>query len=220
MAEDVARAVGAGDPEPIKIGGKDVYLKPLTLVELTEIERECLRQYRRDYVETFAGMADLLGDEGQNLIMRKVEEAAKFDLSTLPKKDAYDQRRVHLTPELESWVRETYSDFEDVLKGKQQTEVERRYRIVVASALDSGDLTNLQYESLSGGMKIVPHKIAYVHWWITGTMQGMLAMVGQAFKKEGVSKEEVFDAVAKKPALLIQIARDLETLSSPQAGNG
>ena len=44
MSEVMARAAGAGSPLTVEIGGKQCSVRPLTIRELTEVERDCVER--------------------------------------------------------------------------------------------------------------------------------------------------------------------------------
>jgi len=67
---------------------------------------------------------------------------------------------------------------------------------------------------------IRPLKIQYVNWWITGSYDGMVTFIWLCFRSYGVSKEEVFDKIGKESSLLVELSREIETLSTPAVGNG
>ena len=88
MSEDVARALGAGG-DITTIAGKECKVRPLSIRELTEVERECLKVYKRTFLETFHDNLDLLpDDEAAGLMSRKLEEASAWDVGDLPSKKA------------------------------------------------------------------------------------------------------------------------------------
>ena len=219
MSEDVARAVGAESPDGIRINGKDCRPRPLTIKELTELQRECLSQYRRSFVQAFSENADLLpGDEGKKLIREKLEEAARFDISNLPKRDVYDPRKIKINPSIEKWLVENvegYEKDEEASKEKQEKTTKR----VVASALDEGLLDPKVYEELTG-VHLVPSRVGYVNWWITGSFDGQIAMICLAFRGCNVTKDEIFLEIGRNPRVLIDLAREIEHLSAPEVGNG
>lgn len=217
--EDVARAVGAASTEKITIKGIECTVKPLTLKDLTEVERICLDKYRRSYVKTFADNADLLGPvEGPKLVREKLEEAARWDVSSLPRKDAYDPARMVLTPEIIKWV-ETNVPGWSIDEKETEARREKLLRRAVASMLDSGDLSPEQYTKLTGNTPVA-FKIGYVNWWVTAVQEGMITMVTQSIKDNGVTYEDVVVAIGKNPSVLINLSREIEHLSVPEVKNG
>lgn len=217
MAEDVARAVGAVSPSSIKIGGKDCYPRPLSIKELTELERDCLSRYRRSYVSAYAENADLLGDDGKKILREKFEEAAKFTVSSLPPKLAYDPKKVKLNNRLEKWVEENIEGYE--IDDTSKEEREKILRRLVATSLDQSTLTPELYENLTG-FRPVATRVGYVNWWITGTFDGMISMVCLAFRDSGVTRDEIAFEIGRNPKILIDLSREIEHLSAPEVGNG
>jgi hypothetical protein len=59
-----------------------------------------------------------------------------------------------------------------------------------------------------------------VNWWITGSYNGIVTMVWTAFKHNHVTREQVAEAMNKNLADMMEMARDIESLSSPSVGNG
>lgn len=223
MAEDVARAVGSDGTEEVMIAGKPCRVRPLTLAELGEVERECLKLWKREYLMTFSENIDLLPDQScrQSLLLEKMESVAKMDVSDLPLKSAFDANRIEVSDKLTQWL-ETKYDQKITASGKDGSPDEaRRIKLVqrvAAAALDSGELSEDQFKELTG-KSTRKVQIGYVNWWITGNMEGMLTLAWVAFKVYGVSKSDVALALMKNPALLINISREIENLSAPQSGN-
>ena len=88
MGEREARALGAG--KILTIGEQEYTLSPVTVRDLCELEREALRSYKRQFLETFRDSFDLLPeDEGLKLLREKLEEAARWTLDDLPKRKAF-----------------------------------------------------------------------------------------------------------------------------------
>ena len=222
MADDVARAIGAGLPEEIIIAGKSCRIRPLSIRELTELERDCLARYRRSYLQTYSENLDLLGNGDRQALMRsKFDEAARWDISDLPTKFVYDPKRLEVTPELVVWLQRNL-DYSDVqADGTQFPEAVKelvRCR-TTAVALDSGLLSEEEYEELTGKR---PRKatVGYVNWWTTGCFDGMISMAWGCFKDCGVTRDEVAFELGRNPTLNANLTREIEHLSSPSVGNG
>ena len=211
MSDKVARAVNASSPMTVKFGKKECQVSALGIRELTEAERECLRTSKRAFLETYAQNLDLLPN-GQQILERKLEEVAKWDVDDLPKKKAYDPQRVKVTNELKTFISE-YFDLD--LETLNDIRVQR----FTAALLDQEQISVDKYKELT---KFVIHaqKIAYVNWWITGSYDGMITFIWLCFKKHGITREEVLDKISKSPAMLIELSREIESLSTPAVGNG
>jgi len=222
MGEAEARAVGAGGAMTAKIGGKQCHAKPLSFKELAEVERECLKAYKGLYLETYANNIDLMPKHLRDSMLReKFEEAARWDVDDLPPKFALDANRVEVTDKLRKYIVEMFGvDLEsDEWKKADKEKTEEKLRRLTATALDQGILSEKEYGKLTG-KKIKKAKVPYASWWITGSMEGMIVFVWMGFKHEGVTKEEVKDAMADNPTMLTEFALEIERLSSPQLGNG
>ena len=217
MSEDVARAVGAEGPTSITIKGKECHPRPLTIKELTELERVCLREWKKEYLRTFSDNVDLLpAGEGQKLLREKMEEVAKYDVSDLPPKHAFDPRALKINDKLIVWLKD-HLDFDD--EGMDGALRNRAVRIMTATALESDMMSEQDYQKMVG-VKPKKVQVGYANWWITATFEGMLSMIGLCFRDQGVTKEEVFEAIGNNPTAMATLARDIEKLSAPKVGNG
>ncbi|MFA6336115.1 MAG: hypothetical protein WCX48_11320 [Bacteroidales bacterium] len=193
------------------IAGKACVVRPLGIKELTEVERDCLERRRRSYLETFAQNSDLLpAGRGIALLEEKMIEAAKWDVEDLPSKYAHDPRRIKLTDEVKRFVGESF--------GVEAADDGKWCRLV-ATALDQGTLEESDYLKMTGchAPKV---KVPYVNWWITGSFEGMITFVWTCFRHNGVTRDEVTEALRGDMTLLVDLAREIESLSSPSAGNG
>ena len=212
--EDVARAVGAnGASSGVKINGKTFTPRPLTLKELTELERDCVKQYRRQYLEALREDINLLPN-GEEEFKRIFLESARWEADDLPKKYVYDVKKIPVTSQLEIWLKRNM-DVDDKLL-KKGPEVIRR---LVATALDSEAMTEKVYKELTG---TEPKKLStgYANWWCTGTFAGMVSMLYLAVRDSGVTKEDIEKELAGQQAMLASLSREVEELSAPSLGNG
>ena len=216
MPEDVARIVGAGSLETYEIAGRQCSPRPLALAELTEIERECLRIFKREYLRTYSENLDLLPEEMRgSMMLQKMDLVAKWDVHDLPVKDVVDSSKIRPTKELQVWL-ETY--FGQKIEATSEKDLNRLIQRLAATAIDSGALDDPTYEDCTKS-KIMRSKVGYVNWWITGSHEGMLTIVWVAFKPNNVTKEQIGEAIAKNPAILASLAREIEHLSGPASGN-
>jgi hypothetical protein len=214
MAEDVARAVGAGDPDSVEINGKHYYLKPLTVRELTEIERDCVRQYRREYLTRHKETADLVSDDPETHMLKLAEESARWEVDDLPRKLVYDTSKMKVTDALKQYM-STELGLDDEMLNRPIAVL----RVVVAAALDSERMSVKDFQEVCG---YVPkrQKVGYVNWWATATFSGMVCMVYAAIKDKGtLTKQEIIDALADNQAKLQAAAGSVEAMSSPAEGN-
>ena len=208
MAEGTARALGASDGT-VKIGETECTIRPLGARSLAEVERECLKQYKRRYLQTFKENADLLPDgvDFPSIMSAKLDECAKWDLEDLPQRFVSDWRRVKVTDKLREIIASIYEKLEEA--------DEDRVKKMVSSALDRGLISAGLYKDATG-QEAPLIGVGYVHWWISGSIEGMITMVWMSFKDDGVSKAQVADALTDDPALLATISRRIEELSAPE----
>ena len=108
MSETMARALGAKGAMTVTIAEKECQTRALGIAELTEIERECLDRYKRQYLRTFVQNLDMIPKGKRDSILeKKMEEVAKWDIDDLPPKFAHDPTRIKVTSELKSWLKPT-----------------------------------------------------------------------------------------------------------------
>lgn len=223
MSDDVTRAVGGKDPEPVKIAGKECFVRGLSIRELGEVERECLKQYKRKYLETFSDNYDLLPPDVDKfaLMKEKMEEAAKWDVDDLPLRYAYDPDSLRTNGKLEDWAAKNvdFKTVDEKEKPLESTLLKVRLQRVIAAALDREMLDPKEYTKMTGHTP-VKMKIGYANWWITAVYDGMIELIYACFKNQGVTKDQVFDELQKNPTLMVTLSRDIEKLSAPKAGNG
>lgn len=220
MAEDTARAIGVGSPESIKINGKDCYPSALTILDLGEIERECLSQYRRQWIQGYVEAAEFLSDpeERKAYIAAKVEEAGKLELKSLPVKQVHETRQIELTNELRVWIEKNLSGFlEDAIPSDPT--YDQKLRNAAALALDQSILSPSEYEKLAK-KPAKNTKVGYVNWWTTGHPDGMFTLICHAFRKYNLSRQDIADAIGMNPGVMSRLAREIERLAAPEVGNG
>lgn len=220
MAEDVARAVGADGTLSVTIGGKECAVRPLGIAELTAIERECLEQYKENFLQFYIRHADDFPD-GWEDAKKKRDEAARWDVSDLPPKFSYETDGLKVTNDLKIWLRHNigYSKTDEKGTKYSAVELDTMLRQLTAAALDEGILSEGQYKELTDSAP-AKMKVGYVHWWLSGTMEGRLALIWYCFKKYGVTREQVSEALGLDKDRIIRIAREIEHLSTPSVGNG
>jgi hypothetical protein len=222
MAEDVARAVQAESPDPFTIAGKEIKPRGLTLKELAEVERDCLNRYRRQYLESYRDNLDLLTPEQRDRVMlEKIEETARWDLTNLPPKFAVDWQKVRLSPKLREFV-DQYLETQDegVTLPEEEAAVNRFYKKLVGAFVDQGMLSDAEYKQMTGSDS-PKTKVPYISWWITGSLDGQISMVWMCCGGQVTRAEIESDPlVLKNRGRLLEIAQSIETLSAPDLGNG
>lgn len=212
MSEKMARALGAGGSTIVMIAGKECTPRPLGLMELSELERDCLERYKRTYLKTFSDNADLMPKgEGIKLLRDKMEEVATWDVKDLPSKSAYDPKTLSVPKGLRKW-------FQDKGLVDKETSSEHLKRIC-ATALDQGLLSAKLYKRKTGE-EPKNQKIPYVSWWITGCFDGMVSMLWVCFKHNDVTRNQIAEYMADKLGLLANLSREIEHLSAPDVKNG
>jgi hypothetical protein len=212
MSEEVARALSAASSTTITIAGKECVVRPLGIQELSEVERDCVKRYKRQYLETFSQNADLLPDgQGMALLEKKIEEVSRWDVDDLPHKTAYDPSKIQLVDKLKDWVVESLNI--------SDTKDDDRLKVLVAASMDRGTLSDDDYRRMVGND---PPKVNvdYVNWWVTGNYEGMITFVWVCFRSQGVTREQIVESLRGDMSLLIDLTREIERLSAPQAGNG
>ena len=107
MPDDMARALGAEGSTTVEIAGKQCTVRPLSLQELTEAERDCLERYKRSYLKTFSDNRDLIPNY-ETVIQQKMDEAAKWDVDDLPTKNAYDPAAIKINKALRRWLENVF----------------------------------------------------------------------------------------------------------------
>lgn len=216
MSEKVARALGAAaSTEPWMCNGKPCYLRPVKIKYLTELQRECLKQFRRSYLENYKDNMDLLGKTEQDFEL-KVHEVGLWDLTNLPPKNAYDPKSLVINEKIENWLVHNILikpfDLED------ENRVKRMQRIL-ASALDNEMLKEVDYIKLTGS---TPRKgkINYVSWWVTGSMEGMIEMTFASLRDQNITKEDIYIELGNNFAKLAELSREIESVTTPQVEEG
>jgi hypothetical protein len=211
MSEEMARALGAGDGTVFTIGGRQCVVRPLSIKELSEVERDCVTRFKRDYLETIRDSIDLFPkEERASYLDRKLDQVAKWDADDLPTKKSYDTSRVKMTDALKAKIA-------DLLGIKESTD--ERYQRLAAVALDQGMLGEEEYFQLTGE-KAPWRKVDYTNWWTSSCYDGMVAFVWTCFRHYGVTREQVTEATRGNLSLLSEMVNAVSTLSRSNLGNG
>ena len=200
-------ALAAG--ETIEVDGDHYTLRPVVAQSLCDLEREALKHYKRQYLETYTENADLLSNgSSSELIDRKMDQVAGWDLNDLPQKDAYDVSSVPVNDKIRKWALD--------YRGEEK-QTDSTVKAVMAVALENGDLKPLQVKHMTGRAP-VRGRVRYDQWWITATMTGMVAFIAAGVKREHpeVTRKQVGNWPFSKIA---EAARTVERLTSASVGN-
>lgn len=214
-----ARILGAS--EVADVNGEEYKLSPLTAGLLCEMEREALRHYKREYIQTVTDNVDLLcnGTPRETYLHEKVMEVARWSVDDLPQKTVYDMSRVSVG---------TWKDEETfMVSDKVSVWMKSRYpgvpnnemaiRSLLASALDSQMLSPDEIKEMTGKGPEAG-RVRYDQWWITGCYEGMISLVTESIKinHPDITKEKVKSWPFGK---IVQLARTAESLSVADMGN-
>lgn len=177
-------------------------LRPICAQHLCDLERDALLAYKRQYLEAYKEFGT------PEEYRAKLDEAARWDLSNLPQKDAYDTRKVAITDALRAWVASTFNAV---------PETDAAIRAVVTTALDSGKLTPDKLAELAGP-GLVRGRIRFDQWWVTSTMTGMITFILTSLRSEhpNISRERVQSWPFHKIA---EAARMVESITAAKMGN-
>lgn len=202
-----ARAVAAGPA--VEIGGKQYRLRPVTVQQLCDLELDALEHYKRQYLETYTRNADLLGeDRARDLIERKIDEVARWDLDDLPQKDAYDAGRVPVTDNVKQWIEVAFGELPETDVG---------IRALLGHALDTKKVTADEVKKMAGKRPLCG-TVRYDQWWITATLTGMISFIAGSIRAE--HPELTREEVAKWPfAKVAEAVRKVESVTTPAVGN-
>lgn len=188
--------------------GKEYRISPVGMRQLHEVQRAAVRYYKREYLATYADNLDLLPERQRaEMLAKKFDEAAKWDVGNLPIKLAYDTRMVAVNEKLRSALED---EFDEV------PESELGVRLLLAAALDRELISPDDVFKLTG---VRPRKarIPYDSWWVTAVREGMIAFVLASLNGQpGVTKEDVEAWPLHK---IVEASRMAEGLTAPALGN-
>lgn len=212
-----ARALAAG--ETITVEGKEYRLRPVMAQHLCDLERDALRAYKREYLQTYRDNADLLGDgtEGCDLVREKMDEVARWDIHDLPQKDVYDVSNIPVTDKLRKWLLDEFGL--EVVGEEADLEVEeRRARAVLSTAIDMGKIKSGKVKELTGKLP-VRGRVRYDQWWVTACIGGMVSFITSSIQRDHpeMTREKVQGWNYTK---VIEAARLVESLTAAAIKNG
>jgi hypothetical protein len=202
-----ARVLAAG--EKIEVEGKEYTLRPITVQHLCDLEREALKEYKRNYLRTFSDNADLLGDGKADILLeREMVKVAQWAVNDLPQRFAYDVSHVPLTDEIKSWVKEVYGELSDTDRG---------ILAMLSTGLDEGKIKMEEVKKMTGSL---PRRgrVRYDQWWITASFGGMVSFIYSSLRRAHPDMSK--DDVEQWPLVsIIEAARIVESISSAALGN-
>lgn len=205
-----ARLLAAGDI--IDIVGEDgktkqYKLRPVVAQHLCDLEREALRDYKRQYLETFTQNADLLPG-GAEIVQKKFEEVARWDFSDLPKKTAYSVAHILPGDVIRAWIKDTYNEVPETDSG---------IRAVLVNSLDNGKISMEEVQRMCGKAPI-RGTVRYDQWWVTASMAGMISFITSSVRYEHpeMTREKVAQWPFQKVA---EAARTVESITAAKMGN-
>jgi hypothetical protein len=212
MSDREQRALGVGGT--ITVREKKYELSPIAVQHLCNLEKESLRYYKRQFLQTFADNADLLGENSQDIITKKMEEAAVWDLDDLPKKTAYDVSHVPVTEKLREWAKA----FQVEIDGEKSELTDVKIRAMLSTALDQEKVKREEVKAMAGKFP-VQGKVRYDQWWVTGSMEGMVSFLLSSiqYKHPEVTEKEVKEWPISS---IFEGAREVESITSPNLKNG
>lgn len=201
------RMLGAGDS--ITVEEKSYTLRPVVAQHLADLEQAALSAFKRNYLLTYRDNIDLLDGDTSQLMTKKLDEVALWDLKDLPFKTAYSVTNVPITDELKAWVLEWAGEVPDSDNG---------IKAVVNMALDSEKITSEQVKEMTGKYP-VHGQVRYDQWWVTASINGMIQMIHSAVRKDHseVTTKDVSNWPFPK---IVEAARIAESLSTAAMGNG
>lgn len=187
---------------------KQYKLRPVVAQHLCDLEREALKEYKRQYLSTFTENADLLPN-GADLITQKFEEVARWDFSDLPKKNAFDVSHILPGDEVKAWIKTNFGEC---------PEADNAIRAVLVTSLDNGKLKPDELATLCGGKKPRQGTVRYDQWWVTASMAGMVSFITSSVKYE--HPEMTREKVAQWPfPKIAEAARIVESITAARVGN-
>jgi hypothetical protein len=210
--ETEAGIIGVG--QEIEVSGKRYKIAPLTLRSLQAIQQEALRYFKREYLKTLADNLELSGlssEQRNQLMLKKIEEVGRWNISQLPRVTAYGASHVPVTPELIEHLQLRFGQDPSIQHSEQAC------RNLLVSQLDSGEITAEKVIELC---HVAPVRalIPYDMWWITGTLAGAIRLCWEslAMANPSVTLEEVERWPLQH---LFDTARKIEQLTQPSPGN-
>lgn len=205
MSDKEARALGVGSS--LVIGDTEFHLTPISIGSLAEIQREALRAYKRQYLQTYADMQDSLP---AGKLEEVVDKVATWDVDKLPTKVAYSCGHLQTNDEVSELLVSFYGP--SILPLKDKTAL-----ALLSNLLDEEKITTEQVEKLTGGKPLSAH-IPYDLWWATASYDGRILLLWASLQEHHPKYPK--DQIKKwDPAKIIEGSRLVESMTQPQMGN-
>jgi len=168
MSDREARALGAG--ATIEVDGTEYTLSPVKLQQLAELQRAALAYYRNSFLSTYRDNLDLLPE---GFLEKKLEEAARWDVTDLPGKKSYSADYVPITDQLREKLQTVYAEVGNL--------DDAQFRNLLVAALDSEQISPQEVKELSG---MFPQEITtpYDLWWVTGCYDGIIRYIYESIR--------------------------------------
>lgn len=219
---------------------KTYKFRPVRVRELLELERKALRAYKREYLTTFKDNADLFGDSSERVLRDEMSRVAKWTLEDLPQIDAYTiTEQIKITPEVLQWgIENSGIDFteefglpldSEEIEDKTEAELQEyrqimneiALRALMVAALDRGDISPEEVFKLTG-IRPIHGKVRYDQWWVTGPIDGMVALIWEGLRQDYSEKEVNEEHVLNtwSYAKIVEASRLVDKLTQASLGNG
>lgn len=203
-----ARQLGAGDT--IKVGKKEYKLSPVAAMQLAELEREALRDYKNEVLQTYHDSLHFLSNgQAEGLMLQKIDEVSRWDQSDLPQKEVYSAAYVPINEKVKKWIKEKFD---------REITTDAAARAILSLALDSGQITPNQVKKMTGEPPM-RGRVRYDSWWVTATRAGQISFISSSIgaNHSELSKEDVEKWHLTK---IIEAARTVERITAASLGNG
>jgi len=237
-----SRMLGAGDTIDVtehysngKSKKKTYTLRPVRVRELLELEREALKSYKKEYLTTFKENSVVFDGDKDKILRDEVARVGKWSLADLPQRDAFSLDSIEVSDKLINWTIETCGiDFseeqgesgesesgesEKASKATSTLISEIAIRALLITSLDNGGISSQEVYDLTG-KRPLRGKVRYDQWWVTGTIDGMVAYVEQSAKF--LHPEVNFDHIINTWPYhkIVEASRVVDRLTTASVGNG
>lgn len=207
MADREARVLGAGNT--IKVGDKEYKLYPVVAKHLCDLERESLKYYKRQHLDTFSENMDLLPkDVGESVLLDEIRRLASWSLDDLPQRDAYDTSKIPVTDKLKDWIKDRFETVPEDDDG---------IRALIRVSLDQKALGVRDVRKLTGKAPF-QGKVRYDQWWIMACTEGRISFIVSSLQLSDSSITRK-DVEKWSFAKIIEAADKVANITSADMGN-